>query len=416
MNKRPCIAVIGLGYVGYPLALGFGQHFETIGFDIDESRIAELSQQYDRTRETDRQIIEKAKLLGLSSDEKHIAKANIYIVTTSTPVTDKNKPDLTEVLNAARTVGRSVSAGDTVILESTVYPGVTEDIFAKEIEVISGLSAGADFFLGYSPERINPGDPFHKLQDIVKVVSATDQSTLDLMYSIYSRIVPEGIHKAESIETAELSKLVENTQRDINIAFINEMYQLALSLGLDFSKVLECARTKWNFIDFTPGLVGGHCVAVDPYYLIHTQEIRNTPSEITRSARQTNEQMVDFVASSFVKHLTRKGMPLTRSRVLILGASFKPNCPDTRNSKALRVIDELMSFGLKPEVLEPVADLSFYNGITWHKRLPAEEYDGILMLTPHTLMIESLRECSHSLLKPGGIFYSLDSTHEALFS
>ena len=315
MNKRPCIAVIGLGYVGYPLALGFGQHFNTIGFDTDNSRIQQLIHQFDRTNETDQRSIVEAKHLRLSHVEQHISAANIYIVTTSTPVTSENKPDLTSVLEAAKTVGRSLSRGDTVILESTVYPGVTEGVFANEIESASGLTVGKDFSLGYSPERINPGDPHHKLQNIVKVVSATHPNTLEMMFSIYSRIIPEGVHKAESIQTAELSKLIENTQRDINIAFVNEMYQLSQELRLDFNKVLECARTKWNFINFVPGLVGGHCVAVDPYYLLHTQKEHGTPLGITSSARQTNEQMVDYVASSFVKRLTSKGTSLPNARV-----------------------------------------------------------------------------------------------------
>jgi len=414
MNKKPYIAVIGLGYVGYPLALAFGKHFKTIGFDIDQARIQDLKNNIDSTHETNAQIIDQADLLTVRSDEHSIANANIYVVTTSTPVTMANEPDLSEVLGAAEVVGRHVLPGDTVILESTVFPGVTEGVFAEKIEQTSGLEAGKDFYLGYSPERINPGDSMHRLQTIVKVISATDEPTLSLLHEIYSRIIPEGVHKAESIQTAELSKLIENTQRDINIAFMNEMFQLAEALDLDFNQVLSCARTKWNFLDFKPGLVGGHCVAVDPYYLLHCQSKLNLPTGMTHTARQTNEKMIDHIARSFMKEMAKAGLIFTKAKVLVIGASFKPDCPDMRNSKALCVIQELMEFGIQPEVFDPVANFSEDSCYTIHTKIPQASYDAILMLVPHSAVIESLKGTSQSLLKPGGVIYSLDATYRTL--
>lgn len=414
MNKKPYIAVIGLGYVGYPLALAFGKCFKTIGFDIDQTRIQDLKNNIDKTLESDTEVIEQAIHLKVSSDQNSISDANVYVVTISTPVTISNEPDLTELLSAAEVVGRHVRAGDTVILESTVFPGLTEGIFADKIMHISGLTAGKDFDLGYSPERINPGDPLHRLQNIVKVISATDDKTLSLLHDIYSRIVPEGVHEAENIKTAELSKLIENTQRDINIAFMNEMFQLAEALSIDFNQVLSCASTKWNFLDFKPGLVGGHCVAVDPYYLLHSQNQLKLPSGMTHIARQTNEKMIQHVSHSFMKEMAKSGLIFTKAKVLIIGVSFKPDCPDMRNSKALSVIEELMEFGIKPEVFDPVANISKSCGYTVHTEIPKSTYDAILVLVPHAIAIESLKNVSSSLLKPSGVFYSLDATYRSL--
>jgi UDP-N-acetyl-D-galactosamine dehydrogenase len=414
MNKKPYIAVIGLGYVGYPLALAFGKYFKTIGFDIDQARIQDLRNNIDKTLEADTKVIEQAVYLKVSSDQNSISDANVYVVTISTPVTIANEPDLTEVLGAAEIVGRHVLAGDTVILESTVFPGLTEGVFADKIMQVSGLEAGKDFYLGYSPERINPGDPLHRLQNIVKVISATDDKTLSLLHDIYSRIIPEGVHEAESIKTAELSKLIENTQRDINIAFMNEMFQLAEALSIDFNKVLSCASTKWNFLDFKPGLVGGHCVAVDPYYLLHSQNQLKLPSGMTHTARQTNEKMIEHVSHSFMKEMAKAGLIFTTAKVLIIGVSFKPDCPDMRNSKALCVIEKLMEFGIKPEVFDPVANISKTCGYTVHTEIPQSTYDAILMLVPHSIVIESLKDASSPILKPSGVFYSLDVSHRSL--
>lgn len=416
MNKKPYIAVVGLGYVGYPLALAFGKHFKTVGFDIDQTRIEDLKNSIDRTHETDSEIIAQARFLTLSNSRNSIANANIYIVTTSTPITSANEPDLTEVLKAAEFVGKYMLPGDTVVLESTVYPGTTEGAFAEAIERISGLKTGKDIYLGYSPERTNPGDPSHRLQDIVKVVSATDKNTLSLLHNIYSRIVPEGVHQAESVKTAELSKLVENTQRDINIAFINEMFQLSEALNLDFNHVLKCAKTKWNFLDFKPGLVGGHCVAVDPYYLLHSQNELKLPSGIAHAARQTNEAMIDHITNSFIKKMAKAGLVFTKAKVLIIGASFKPDCPDIRNSKALNVLEKLIDFGVHPEVYDPIIDCHTILSCIIHSEAPTCSYDAILLLVPHSEVINSLNSTSKSLLKPGGVFYSLDSTHRSLLN
>ncbi|WP_066018087.1 nucleotide sugar dehydrogenase [Endozoicomonas atrinae] len=414
MINQPIIAVIGLGYVGYPLALALGKYYKTIGFDIDQTRIQELQQHKDRTCEADTAAIAQATFLSLISNPGTLGEANLYIVTTSTPVTASNQPDLSEVLGAAETVGQHLSPGDRVILESTVYPGVTEGVFADTIERVSKLVAGTDFYLGYSPERINPGDPLHRLQNIVKVVSASDESTLELMADVYGRIVPEGIHRAASIKTAELSKLIENTQRDVNIAFVNEMYQLSDAMELDFNQVMACANTKWNFLDFKPGLVGGHCVAVDPYYLLHQQNQMRLPAGVTLMARQTNEQMVGYVVGAFIKKLTKAGLSFSCAQVLVIGSSFKPDCPDLRNSKALRVVQELMEYGLKPDIYDPVIKSPLAIEAEFFSEIPEKTYDAVLMLVPHKAAINALANHPGPLLKPGGIFSSLDASYEAL--
>jgi len=412
----PVVAVVGLGYVGYPLAVAFGQHVETIGFDINETRVGELNRQFDQTNEIDIELVRSAIQLTLSSDSEAIRKANIYIVTTATPVDDSQQPDLTAVLNAATIIGLVITTGDIVILESTVFPGVTEGAFAVAIEQASGLTAGVNFQLGYSPERINPGDDLHRLQHIVKVVSATNSSTLNTIYQLYKRIIPAGVVKAASIQTAELSKLIENTQRDINIAFINEMYQLSDKLGLKFDQVLECASSKWNFLNFKPGLVGGHCVAVDPYYLVHSQNLKGLTPRMTTAARQTNEDMVDYVANAFIKKLTKSGLSLPSAEVLIIGISFKPNCPDVRNSKHLAVIKELVDFGLKPVVYDPIASISTKNlPYQLHSELPDSSFDAILLLVPHDEVIKELQTISTTLIRKDSIFHSLDSKYSDLF-
>jgi len=413
--NEPVVAIVGLGYVGYPLAVAFGQHVETIGFDINETRIGQLKRQFDQTNEIDIELVKSAVKLTLTSDSEAIRKANIYIVTTATPVNAAQQPDLAAVLNAATTIGSVITTDDIVILESTVSPGVTEGGFALAIEQESRLTAGIDFQLGYSPERINPGDELHRLQHIVKVVSATNNSTLNTIYQLYKRIIPAGVVKAASIQTAEFSKLIENTQRDINIAFMNEMYQLSDKLGLNFNQVLECAGSKWNFLDFKPGLVGGHCVAVDPYYLVHSQILNGLTSRMTTAARQTNEDMVDYVASSFIKKLTKAGLSLPSAKVLIIGISFKPNCPDVRNSKHLAVIQELVDFGLKPDVYDPIACLSNKDmPYRLHSELPDSCFDAILLLVPHDEVIQKLETISTTLMRTDSIFYSLDSKYSDL--
>lgn len=411
----PIIGIIGLGYVGFPLALAFGQKFETIGFDIDESRIKELGNQFDRTKEGDIDLLSSSKALTLSNDIDAIRKADIYIVTTPTPVDNANQPDLAAVINAAKIVGSVISKNDIVILESTVFPGVTEGEFAAAIELESGLRATTDFQLGYSSERVNPGDKLHRLQDIVKVVSATCATTLETIYNLYLHIIPAGVLKAESIKTAELSKLIENTQRDVNIAFMNEMYQLSDKLDLDFNSVLACAETKWNFLKFKPGLVGGHCVAVDPYYLVHSQKLNNVSATMTTSARQTNESMIDFVTQKFVKQLTRTGISFPLAKILIIGVSFKPNCPDIRNSKHAMVIENLIDYGIKPVIYDPVISGCFDDSFLFVDELPDDTFDGILLLVPHEDVIHELRSIGKKLVHEKSIFFSLDQKYADLF-
>ena len=414
MNDNQVVAVVGLGYVGYPLAIAFGQHIQTVGFDINETRISELHESNDRTNESDIKLVESAEHLTLSNDLECIRRANIYIVTTPTPVDKAYQPELSAILNAAKMVGSVISANDIVVLESTVYPGVTEGVFASEIEKTSGLLANIDFQLGYSPERINPGDELHRLQHIVKVVSATNTSTLEILSQLYELIIPAGVLKAESIRTAELSKLIENTQRDVNIAFINEMYQLSDKLKLDFNKVLECASSKWNFLDFKPGLVGGHCVAVDPYYLIHSQVMNGVAPRITNTARQVNGDMVTYVANTFLKKLIRAGLSLPSTRILILGVSFKPNCPDVRNSKHFEVIRELIDFGAKPLIYDPVVKWEDTQNCIVEEQMPTGPFDAILLLVPHDEIVRDVRLKGTSLIHENTIFFSLDSQYTDL--
>lgn len=412
--KTPIIAIIGLGYVGYPLALAFGQHFETIGFDIDSERISQLSECVDSTNETDINLVQKATSLTLTDKLCELNRANIYIVTTATPVDNALQPELRGVIKAAKMVGEVISSGDTVVLESTVYPGMTQGLFSEAIEEVSSLTANIDFQVGYSPERINPGDEFHRLQHIVKVVSASSSSTLETLYQLYERIIPAGVIRADSIKTAELSKLIENTQRDVNIAFINEMYQLSDKLGLDFDRVIECANSKWNFLNFQPGLVGGHCVAVDPYYLIHSQASNGLSPRITASARQINEDMTSYVVNKFIKELTKKGLCLPLAKILILGVSFKPNCPDVRNSKHVEVIECLLTFGIQPVVYDPVVKVNSSDNFSIEAEFPADQFDGVLLLVPHDEVIKKLQENSSSLVHKDSVVYSLDSKYSDL--
>lgn len=350
------ICVIGLGYVGLPLAAAFGRHREVVGFDIDPARIAELRQGRDRTRELEPQELAAAEHLRFACDPAEIAECSIYIVTVPTPVDASHRPDLRPLLSASAIVGGVLKRGDLVIYESTVYPGATEEDCVPVLEARSGLAFNADFFAGYSPERINPGDKQRRLADIVKVTSGSTPEVAERVDALYREVVPAGTHKAASIRVAEAAKVIENSQRDINIALVNELAMIFNRMGIDTEAVLEAAGTKWNFLPFRPGLVGGHCIGVDPYYLTHKAEQLGYHPEILLAGRRLNDGMGAYVAGEMVKAMLKRGLPVAGARVLVMGLTFKENCPDLRNTRVIDVVRGLEEYGLQVDVHDPHAD------------------------------------------------------------
>jgi UDP-N-acetyl-D-glucosamine/UDP-N-acetyl-D-galactosamine dehydrogenase len=350
------IGIIGLGYVGLPLAIEFGKIIEVVGFDISAARIAELQQGKDRTREASWEEIRLSRLLRFTTDLQDLKTCNYYIVTVPTPVDEYRKPDLRPLESASHTVGQVLKKGDIVIYESTVYPGCTEEICVPILEKTSGLKFNKDFYAGYSPERINPGDKSHRLPTIKKVTSGSTPPTAEKIDNLYKRIVTAGTHKASSIKVAEAAKVIENSQRDINIAFVNELAMIFERVGIDTHEVLEAAGTKWNFLPFRPGLVGGHCIGVDPYYLTHKAESLGYHPEVILSGRKINDNMGMHIGNSVIKLMARNNLPINKSDILVLGITFKENCPDIRNSKVVDVIRELQSFGTNVDVYDPQAN------------------------------------------------------------
>ncbi len=350
------IGVIGLGYVGLPLAVEFGKKYPTVGFDINEKRIGELRSAFDRTREMSREELLCAKFLTYTTSEEDLKACNTYIVTVPTPIDVFNRPDITLLIKASETVGRVISRGDIVIYESTVYPGATEEDCVPVIERTSGLTYNVDFFCGYSPERINPGDKNHRLATITKVTSGSTPEAADIVDALYASIVTSGTHRAPSIRVAEAAKVIENAQRDINIAFINELSMIFARMGIRTRDVLEAARTKWNFLGFEPGLVGGHCIGVDPYYLTHKAESLGYIPQIILSGRRLNDGMGRYVATQLVKMMVKKAHRITDANVLVLGITFKENCPDIRNSKVIDIVRQLQDFACNIDIFDPLAD------------------------------------------------------------
>jgi len=350
------LAIIGLGYVGLPLAVEFGKKYDTIGFDIDNARIEELKKGYDRTLEVDKEELAAAKRLTFSSSIHDIKDANVYIVTVPTPIDSHKNPDLTPLISASKMIGRVLKKGDIVIYESTVYPGCTEEVCVPELERESGLVYNRDFFCGYSPERINPGDKEHRLPTIKKVTSGSTPEVAKKVDELYKSIITAGTHLAPSIKVAEAAKVIENAQRDINIAFVNELALIFDRLGIDTLEVLEAAGTKWNFLPFRPGLVGGHCIGVDPYYLAYKAKEVGYHPQVILAGRRTNDEMGLFVANKVVKLLIHKGHTVKGSKALVLGITFKENCPDIRNSRVIDVIRELQEFGIDVDIYDPWAD------------------------------------------------------------
>lgn len=351
------VGIIGLGYVGLPLAVEFGKIIDVIGFDINTERIEELKKGFDRTREVEAADLAAAKKLSYSSSLTDLKTANYYIVTVPTPVDEYKKPDLTPILSASKTVGSVLKKGDIVIYESTVYPGCTEEDCVPILEKMSGLKFNVDFFCGYSPERINPGDKLHRVTTIKKITSGSTPDVADKVDTLYRKIVTAGTHKASSIKVAEAAKVIENAQRDINIAFVNELALIFDRMNIDTQQVLEAAGTKWNFLPFKPGLVGGHCIGVDPYYLTHKAESVGYRPEVIIAGRRINDNMGAHIASRVIKLMAQHDQPISKANILILGITFKENCPDIRNSKVVDVITELQSYGTNVEVYDPQADL-----------------------------------------------------------
>ena len=380
------IGVIGLGYVGLPLAVEFGRHFRTVGFDIKPQRIAELRKGKDSTLETTRAELKAADRLTFTSDLKDLKPCRVFIVTVPTPIDNYKRPDLTPLVKASETVAKVLKKGDVVVYESTVYPGCTEEICVPILERDSGLVFNRDFFAGYSPERINPGDKEHRLTTIRKITAGSTPAAADFVNSVYASIIKAGTHKATSIRVAEAAKVIENTQRDVNIALINELALIFNRLGIDTEEVLVAAGTKWNFLPFRPGLVGGHCIGVDPYYLTHkAQEIGYHP-EMILAGRRLNDNMANYVASEIVRLMTSRRLHVKGSRILVMGLTFKENCPDLRNSKVVDVVRELEHFGAKVDVHDPwidTAECVHEYGIRPTRSLKPRSYDAVVLAVAH---------------------------------
>jgi UDP-N-acetyl-D-glucosamine/UDP-N-acetyl-D-galactosamine dehydrogenase len=353
MNK---IGILGLGYVGLPLAIEFGKVSEVVGFDINQERIAELKKGIDRTCEVDAADFENAKGLSFSADLTALKSCNVYIITVPTPVDEYKKPDLRPLQSASKAVAKILKKGDIVIYESTVYPGCTEEICVPILEADSGFKFNVDFFAGYSPERINPGDKVHRVSTIKKVTSGSTPEIAERVDKLYRTIVTAGTHKASSIKVAEAAKVIENSQRDINIAFVNELSLIFERIGIDTHEVLQAAGSKWNFLPFKPGLVGGHCIGVDPYYLTHKAESLGYNPQVILSGRRINDNMGIYIANSVIKLMAQNDLPINKGKVLILGITFKENCPDIRNSKVVDVIQEMKSFGTVVDIFDPHAN------------------------------------------------------------
>ena len=391
MSEKYKIGIIGLGYVGLPLAVEFASKgYDVLGFDIKEKRITALQNHLDETDEITIEELQNVKSLTFSSDEALLKDRNIYIITVPTPVDDFKQPDLAPLIAASTTVGKYLNQGDIVIYESTTYPGCTEEDCVPVLESSSGLTFNKDFFCGYSPERINPGDKKRRLRDIVKVTSGSTPEIADTVDELYKTIIEAGTHKASSIKVAEASKIIENTQRDINISLINELALIFDRIGIDTVEVLEAAGTKWNFLPFRPGLVGGHCIGVDPYYLTHKAERLGYHPQVILSGRRINNNMGVFIANKMIKLMVKSELPVKNAKALVLGITFKENCPDVRNSRVIDVIEELQGFGLKVDVYDPYADkeeVKKYYKLDLIDQL-TDTYEAIVLAIGHNQFLE----------------------------
>ena len=384
--KEEKISLVGLGYVGMPIAVAFAKKAQVIGYDLNAKKIELYKSGIDPTLEVGDEAI-KNTTVEFTSDEAKLREAKFHIVAVPTPVNDDHTPDLTPVEGASRILGRNLTKGSIVVFESTVYPGVTEDVCVPILEKESGLKCGVDFKIGYSPERINPGDKVHRLETIVKIVSGMDAETLDIVAKVYELVVEAGVHRAESIKVAEAAKVIENSQRDINIAFMNELSIIFNKMGIDTKAVLEAAGTKWNFLKFFPGLVGGHCIGVDPYYLTYKAEQIGYHSQVILAGRRINDDMGKYVAENVVKKLISAGKNVKDAKVAILGFTFKENCPDTRNTRVIDIMNELGEYGITPVVADPVADAEEgkqHYGIEFVDINTVKDMDAVIIAVGHT--------------------------------
>jgi len=404
------LAVIGLGYVGLPLAVEFGKKRPVIGFDINITRIAELSAGQDHTLEVEPEELKQASYLRFTHETAQLSEANVFIVTVPTPIDDYKQPDLTPLVRASETIGKVLKKGDIVVYESTVYPGATEEVCVPVLERVSGLRFNEDFYAGYSPERINPGDKVHRLPSIRKVTSGSTPEVADLVDALYGEIITAGTHKAASIRVAEAAKVIENTQRDVNIALINELALIFNKLGIDTQAVLEAAGTKWNFLPFRPGLVGGHCIGVDPYYLTHKAQSIGYHPEVILAGRRLNDSMGAYVASQLVKAMTKKRIQVQGSRVLLLGLTFKENCPDLRNTRVVDIIRELAQYDVNVDVYDPWVEADEARreyGVEVVSTLDEGQYDGVIIAVAHNQFVEMGAERLRALGKADHVLYDL---------
>lgn len=404
------LAIIGLGYVGLPLAVEFGRKRSVVGFDINQRRIGELKEGTDVTLETTAEELAAAKQLSYTTCTDELQACNVYIVTVPTPIDEYKRPDLTPLIKASETVGRVLKRGDIVIYESTVYPGCTEEDCVPVLEMHSGLKFNQDFYCGYSPERINPGDKEHRITSIKKVTSGSTPEIADLVDALYNEIITVGTHKAESIKVAEAAKVIENTQRDLNIALINELALIFNKMGIDTEAVLKAAGSKWNFLPFRPGLVGGHCIGVDPYYLTHKAQAIGYHPEIILAGRRLNDSMGGYVVSQLVKAMTKKRIQVNDAKVLVLGLTFKENCPDLRNTRIVDIVKELRQYNCQVDVFDPWVDsteaLEEY-GITPISKLDKGSYDAIILAVAHREFIQMGGVSIRALCKENGVVYDL---------
>ena len=412
LPSSPRIAIIGLGYVGLPLAVAFGQHHATVGFDVSAARIAQLQQGLDASAEVDAQELAAAGRLRFSADEADLAACNVFIVAVPTPVDAAARPDLGPLEAASALVGRHLRAGGLVIYESTVYPGCTEEVCVPVLERASGLRFNEGFFVGYSPERVNPGDRQRRLADVVKVTSGSTPECAAYVDALYRQIIRAGTHPVGSLRVAEAAKVIENIQRDVNIALVNELAILFERLGLDSREVLDAAGTKWNFLPFRPGLVGGHCIGVDPYYLTYKAQQLGYHPEMILAGRRINDGMGEHVAMRVLRLLSRRGFAPRGARVLVLGVTFKENCPDIRNTKVLDIVHILRDFGAQVQVHDPVADAAqvlHEYGEPLASTLPAGPWDALVLAVAHEPFCRMAPEQVQQLLAPGGVVFDVKS-------
>lgn len=404
------IAVLGLGYVGLPLAVEFSKKFEVVGFDINQARVDELKGGTDSTLEVSKDELAEAKMLTYASNKDVLSSCNVFIVTVPTPIDRYKQPDLTPLIKVSEMLGSVIKKGDTIVYESTVYPGATEEDCIPVVERVSGLKFNEDFFAGYSPERINPGDKEHRVTNILKVTSGSTPQVAEFVDALYKSIITAGTHKASSIRVAEAAKVIENTQRDVNIALINELSIIFNKLGIDTLEVLEAAGTKWNFLPFRPGLVGGHCIGVDPYYLTHKAQAEGYHPDMILAGRRINDGMGEYVVSQLVKQMMKKRIQVDGARVLIMGLTFKENCPDLRNTKVIDIVNELKEYNITVDIVDPWCsseEAEHEYGVSTMKTAEDGMYDGIVLAVGHQEFKNLGAEAIRKLGKQSHVLYDL---------